>query len=107
MKRAHLTLSEKIRLNELIGEQVHPVPSSQAERVIDKFGGVPRLLELLEKAGLKRNRSSVHRWRYPKAIGGCGGVIPSHDWAFVIRAAQLDGIVLTSEDLDPRLKTDE
>ncbi len=107
MKRAHLTLNEKQRLNDLIGEKVHALPCSQADRVIEKFGGVPRLLELLGKVGLKRNRSSVHRWRYSVEDGGTGGIIPSHDWRFVIKAAQIDGIILTSQDLDPRIMVDE
>lgn len=45
----------------------------------------------------------ISRWELPFDEGGCGGFIPPEAWPAVLSAARLDGLVLSSEDLDPRL----
>lgn len=77
-------------------------PRTQAERLFAKFGGVPRLHKALADAGMPRNISSIYRWNLPRETGGTGGVVPSQSWPQVHRAARYEGIVLTSEDMDPR-----
>jgi len=76
---------------------------SQAERIIDKFGSVARLLLLLREIEPSRFRhpSTLYRWRYPRSKGGTGGLVPTSDLALVIKAAKLDGIFLTEDDLYP------
>lgn len=75
---------------------------SQAERVIEKFGGVPRLCALLHAIGRPRDRTVIYRWMYSKDRGGADGVIPSTAWPDLILAARMEGIILTSQDMDPR-----
>ena len=45
----------------------------------------------------------ISRWELPFDEGGEGGFVPSHAWPALLSAARLDGLVLSSEDLDPRL----
>jgi hypothetical protein len=78
-------------------------PETQAERIIRKFGGVPRLLELLRIVGKPRNKASVYKWTYPASKGGTGGLIPTSAWPAILLAARLDGILITSQDMDPRV----
>lgn len=75
---------------------------SQAERIIDKFGGVKNLLYALERIGRPKHPSRLYRWTYPKERNGTSGVIPPEALADIISAARIDGIYLTPEDLDPR-----
>lgn len=77
-------------------------PRTQAERLFAKFGGVPRLHRALADAGFVRNISSIYRWNLPREAGGTGGIVPGQSWPQVHRAARYEGIVLTSEDMDPR-----
>lgn len=80
-----------------------PVYQTQAERVVAKFGGVRRLLRLFEEAGRPISASTIYRWLYPRGkSSGCGGRIPSRMMPEVILIAREDGMILTSEDLDPR-----
>lgn len=69
---------------------------TQADRVIEKFEGAPRLAELIG-----RDDSTVYRWTYPREKGGTGGVIPGNALVLVIRAAKQEGILLTDADLSP------
>ncbi len=46
--------------------------SSQASKIIEKFGGARRLASLI---GYRP--SGVYRWMYPKGKGGTGGYIPT------------------------------
>lgn len=82
---------------------------SQAERVIAKFGGTPRLIFYLNQAiqtpiegSLKpknvRVPSSVYRWMYPKSRGGCDGVIPAKAMKLILKASRLAGVLLTADD---------
>lgn len=84
-------------------ERLHLLHVSQAERIIDKFGGVPALLQVLNEAdpSITWNKSSIYRWLYPKEKGGTGGVIPTRAMVPLFRAARLAGIILTPEDFYP------
>ena len=77
---------------------------NQADRIISKFNGVDNLSKALELVGYPKDSSSIYRWSYPKAKRGTAGIIPSFCLPYVIEAARLEGILLTSEDLDPRKK---
>lgn len=79
----------------------HMTTNSQADRVITKFGGPRALRNAMASAGHPRDLVSIYRWRYPKP-NGTGGRIPSSAWPGIHAAARLEGIHLTSEDLDPR-----
>lgn len=70
--------------------------TSQAARIIKKFGGARRLAPLIGK-----DPSAVYKWDYPLAKGGTGGIIPTRMQAKVRDAADLLGIELTSEDWKP------
>lgn len=77
---------------------------TQADRVIEKFGGVPKLAEALANVGLKKNKSSIYRWTYPVGEkSGTGGSIPTSSLKLVIAAARNEGVLLSPEDLDPRV----
>lgn len=80
------------------------LPVTQAERVIRKFGGAARLCRLLRHVGAPISTSTVFRWSYSKAKGGTGGVIPSKVWDQIFRAARFEGVVITPEDIDPRIE---
>lgn len=69
---------------------------NQATRVIQKFGSVDRLAKALSQVDCPKDLSTIHRWRY------ADGLIPSFCLPYVVQAARLEGILLTSEDLDPR-----
>lgn len=75
---------------------------NQATRIIQKFGNVDNLTQALEAVGYSKDPSSIYRWSYAKARNGTSGIIPSFCLPYVITAARLEGILLTSEDLDPR-----
>lgn len=75
---------------------------TQAGRIVGKFGGVKRFLEIAQAVGYKLNKSTVHRWAYPKERGGLNGVIPHAHWEMITKMAALDGLFLKSVDFDPR-----
>lgn len=75
---------------------------NQASRIISKFGGVDNLTKALAFSGYPKDPSSIYRWTYSKTENGTDGIIPSFVLPYVIDAARLEGILLTSEDLDPR-----
>lgn len=81
-----------------------PTKTTQAQRVIAKFGGARQLAQALSRLelGKRRDAANVYRWTYPKSKGGTGGLIPSSAMADVLEAARLDGVLLTAEDIDPR-----
>lgn len=72
-----------------------------ASRIIGKFGGVGAVASVV---GL--NRSTVHRWTYPKEIGGTDGLVPAQHQQTLINAARERGINLTPNDffLEPEPK---
>lgn len=76
----------------------------QAQTIIEKFGGVPNLVRALNAVRPQGyNPSSVYRWNYPVNKKGTGGEIPTRALKDVVRAARMEGILLTSEDLYPHL----
>lgn len=82
----------------------HSLTTTQADRVIRRFGGPRALRNALASTGNPkhyRDLASIYRWRYPKP-SGTGGRVPSNAWPGIHAAARLEGIHLTSEDLDPR-----
>ena len=70
---------------------------TQAQKIIDKFGGAPRLA-----TALNCDVSAIYKWNYEKEKGGTDGLVPSSTMPAVLKAADVLGIELTSEDLDPR-----
>lgn len=60
------------------------------------------MARLLEKVGCKRTYCSVYKWAYPTSRGGSNGLIPQNIWPSLFEAARIDGILLTSDDFDPR-----
>lgn len=75
--------------------------TTQAERVINKFGGAKRLLAALKAVGFPKNPATVYRWLYPREKGGTGGIIPTKAWPDILTAARIEGIFLTAEDVGP------
>ncbi|TXG77606.1 hypothetical protein E6Q11_02435 [Candidatus Dojkabacteria bacterium] len=75
---------------------------TQAERIIRKFGGAQRLAKLLELTGEPISAPTIYRWTYPRRDGGTNGLIPPDSLIKVLKAARFDGLLLTSQDLDPR-----
>lgn len=73
-----------------------------AERVIQLFGNAYRLTEALRRVGYRISPVTVYRWNYPANKKGRGGFIPPQAWPFVVKAARIEGILLTTFDLDPR-----
>lgn len=69
---------------------------TQAQRVIEKFGGEAQVALALGLAP-----STVYRWNYSKARGGSDGVIPSVRLRQLLAVAQKKGITITAQDLYP------
>lgn len=70
---------------------------TQAQKIIEKFGGVNRLA-----AALDTDVSAIYKWNYPKIKGGTDGLVPSSKIKDVLTAADALGIWLDSTDFDPR-----
>lgn len=70
--------------------------SKQAQRIIDKFGGVRRLAEAI---GYKY--PAVYKWTYDAEKGGTDGYIPNGAIQAIKSAADILGIDLTAEDWAP------
>lgn len=77
---------------------------TQAQRIIDKFGNAYKLSQALKRAGVNRNANAIYKWTYSREKGGTGGLIPTKAVAEILSAARLEGILLTQEDLDPRVQ---
>ena len=86
------------KLREPLGGEI----TTQASRVLLKFGGARRLAAFLRAGGHDVHPITVYKWAYPKERGGTGGVIPSKHLGPVLDAARLEGIILDADDLDPR-----
>lgn len=84
--------------------QLNRNPITQAERVFHAFGGPRRLAELMALVGCPIDPSSLYRWNHPKIRRGCGGTVPVGNWEWLFQCAELAGVVITSEMLDPRPK---
>lgn len=46
--------------------------------------------------------ATIYKWTYPRDKGGTDGLVPSSAMPAVLKAADVLGIELTSEDIDPR-----
>ena len=71
---------------------------TQAERVIEKFGGISNLQKLFKTYGVKMAISTIYRWTYSKQRKGTGGLIPPHMWEYLQKIARNEGVVFTAED---------
>lgn len=77
--------------------------NTQAKRIIDKFGGMKRLVEIFHELKMPITLTTVYRWTYPLGVNnGTGGLIPTAAIPQILYAAKKKNIPLTSEDLDPR-----
>lgn len=85
-----------------IGVNDHNRPRTQAYRIFVKFGGVPGLWEALKTVQRPRQLQAMYRWLYPKERGGSDGLVPLNAMEDILIAARYMGIILSSEDLDPR-----
>lgn len=75
---------------------------TQAERIIDKCGGIAAVSEM---TGV--NHTRVYRWKLTKARGGTGGLIPSRYHQTILDRAQARGIDLSPADFFPAAPLDE
>ncbi len=76
---------------------------SQAQRVIDKFGSVAHLFHAIKAVDPSACAfvSNIYRWTYPNHKFGTNGVIPTRMIPVIVKAARIEGILLTPEDLFP------
>ncbi len=74
---------------------------TQAQKVFDKFGGVPKLHKALKDLGPEHERaiSAIYRWNLPKSKGGTNGMVPNSALQSILLAARAEGIVFTPDDL--------
>lgn len=93
---------EATPLQQRARRHTRPIPNCQAVRIFEKFGGPLRLFSALKVVGAPVGISSIYRWSYPKEVGGTGGHIPPRSWSAILLAAKLEGVLITSEDMDPR-----
>lgn len=86
-----------------IGASKRVQHTTQADRVFARFGGVPSLKAALDRVGPQASRtmSALYRWNLPKSRGGSNGVVPSAAWPDIMKAARLEGVLLTPEDCFP------
>lgn len=83
----------------------------QAANIIAKFGGASELCRMVNMV-LRPDEvpwapSTIYRWTYPVEAQGTGGEIPTRKIKTVLRAARLAGILITIEDLYPKLFDEE
>ena len=88
-----------------VGEEMGlHIPTTQAERIVAKFGGPYRMakcLQTLPNPAMHRHPSVIYRWLWGKEKTGRGGVIPTSAWPGIKIAARMHGIYLTMEDMQP------
>lgn len=70
----------------------------QALRLLTKFGGPTRLHRLARECGFSISYQTILGWK----TGKTGGYIPHYAWPMILECARIDGLVLVSEDFDPR-----
>lgn len=68
-----------------------------AASVIAALGGVPTLAK-----GIGTTTTTVQRWRWPKEIGGTGGVIPHWRHKDIIAFAEKCGVHISYNSFIPR-----
>lgn len=72
-------------------------PTTQAERVIKKFGNARKLATILQL-----DPSTVYKWDMPASKGGTDGRIPSDKLERIMAVARVHGVMLTDDDINPR-----
>lgn len=77
------------------------IKQTQAERVIELFGGVVKLRDALKAVGHDISISAIYKWTHDHEHHGRGGLIPSQQWPEIIKAAQKHGLKLTQEHFNP------
>lgn len=97
------------RLNEVNQAPTHnltknttQIRTTQADRVIARFGGPKALKEAIESVypDVRLNISTIYRWTYKKGHNsGTGGVIPPDALRLIINIARICGVLLTERDL--------
>lgn len=68
-----------------------------AQRIVDAFGGITKLVEALDAVGVKLHRVAVYQWCRPREKGGTGGRIPSHRIDQIKRAGRWVGVLITED----------
>lgn len=68
-----------------------------AASVIKALGGVPTLAK-----AIGTTTTTVQRWRWPKDVGGTGGIIPHWRHDDIIQYARDRGVRLSYRSLMPR-----
>lgn len=97
-RKAQGTVADELRI---------AVPTTQAERVVAKFGGpyrMARALAALPDPAMHRSPSVIYRWLWTKRPGNRNarnGRIPVNAWDGIQMAARMHGIFLTAEDMKP------
>lgn len=66
---------------------------TQADRIIDKFGGKEAF-----RQKFKISASRLYRWTAPDAKGGTGGRIPSKHHPRLLEVARAEGVELSPAD---------
>lgn len=96
-------LSAKRARERRLGRRKRTEYTTQAERIIDKFGGVMKLVRLLNQIDPENTitPSSVYRWNYPTNKYGTGGIIPIKHIPNILKAARLEGIFIDVNELYP------
>jgi len=86
------------------GVETGPPPpiKSQAETLFEKFGNASRLHACLNALKRPYNKATLYKWTYPRSKGGTGGWVPTSAWPDVLAAARYYGVLITSEEMDPR-----
>lgn len=84
---------------------------TQAQRIYQRFGGVPKLKKALDALAqhhndprMTRSIGAIYRWDLSRDTNGAEGIIPGYALRFVLMAARLEGIVLTEEDTYPGVR---
>lgn len=75
--------------------------STQASRVLARFGGAFRLASILREMDESRTVTTLYRWTYPRSKGGTGGLIPGESIPLVLEAARRSGVKITHADWSP------
>jgi len=87
----------------MLPQRIQPnLKRTQAERILERFGGARRLAPLIG-----RDPATVYKWTYPRSAGGTDGLIPTKSYDKVLKAARAEGIYLTPADLDPNPRETE
>jgi hypothetical protein len=80
-----------------------PFAETQVDRLFAKFGGVPALVKALAQVGCPMEKTTLYRWNYAAERNGRGGFVPAHAWPAILRAARLEGVLITAEDMNPQM----